>query len=76
MLWGVVRRRVLPLTSATIRYRLNAQDVEQRFDGLLLNGDKVIWVEPATNKDLGLGAVLDVPRRIGRTKDLTGGISG
>jgi hypothetical protein len=75
-LWGIVRRRILPLTSATIRYRLNAQDVEERFDGLLLNGDRVTWVEAATSKDLGMGAVLDMPRRIGRTKDLTGGISG
>jgi hypothetical protein len=71
-LWGVVRRHVLPLTSATIRYRAQSREVEQTFDALLLNGDKVTWVEPASNKDLALGAVVDAPRRFGRTKDMTG----
>ena len=71
---GVVRRRVVPLTSATIRYRLDSHDLAQRFDALLLNGDQVSWVEPASNRDLGLGGVLDVPK-FTRAKDMTGGIS-
>jgi hypothetical protein len=69
---GVVRRRVVPLTSARIRYRLGAHEIEQSFDALLLNGDRVTWVEPANNRDFATGRVLDVPARYGRPKDMTG----
>ena len=72
---GLIRRRVVPITAATIRYRLHARDVEQGFDALLLNGDKVAWVEPAPNASLGLARALDVPMRFGPPKDMTGGIS-
>lgn len=70
---GVVRKSVVPLTSATIRYHLASQRVERSCDALLLNGDRVAWVAAATNQDLGLGDALDVPARFARPKDMTGG---
>jgi len=70
---GVVRRSIVPLTSATIRYDLGSQRVERSCDALLLNGDRVAWVAPATNRDLGISDALDVPARFPRPKDMTGG---
>ena len=70
---GEVRRSIVPLTSATIRYHVGSQGLEQSCDALLLNGDRVAWFVPATNTDLGIGDVLDVPLRFARPKDMTGG---
>jgi hypothetical protein len=71
---GVVRRSVVPLTSATIRYQLGDEDVERHCDAILMNGDRVTWVAPATNRDLALGDVLDIPAKFARPKDMTGGV--
>jgi hypothetical protein len=70
---GVVRKSVVPLTSATIQYDLGSQRVERSCDALLLNGDRVVWLAAATNRELGTGDVLDVPARFARPKDMTGG---
>ena len=73
---GAVRRTVVPFTSARLRYRLGSQDVEQEFDALLVNGDKIRWLEQATNADLAIGDNLDAPINFGRrAKDLTGGLT-
>jgi hypothetical protein len=72
---GAVRRTVVPLTTAIIRYRSGSRDVEEDFDALLLNGDRIGWLEEATNADLRIVDDLDAPARIGlRPKDMTGGL--
>jgi hypothetical protein len=70
---GEVRKSVVPLTSATIQYDVGSQRVERSCDALLLNGDRVVWLDAATNRDLGIGDVLDVPTRFARPKDMTSG---
>ena len=70
---GVLRRRVLPVTSAVIRYRIGGRRVEQVHDALLLNPTKIDWLEPATASELGLSRALDIPSKIDpNAKDMTG----
>jgi hypothetical protein len=70
---GAVRRSVVPLTSARLRYRVGFKDVERNFDALLLNGDRIGWVEEATNADLTTGPVPQAPASFRRSaKDMTG----
>lgn len=73
---GAVRRSVVPLTSARLRYRVGSSDVEQTFDALLLNGDRIGWVQQATNADLALGEMGGAPASFRRpAKDMSGGFS-
>lgn len=72
---GVVRRHVIPLTAARIRYRLRSREIEQTVDTLLLNGDQVSWMDQATNGDLGLAGVRDVPMTFRPAKDFSGDLS-
>jgi hypothetical protein len=74
ILSGPIRRRVVPLTSATIRYRSGSAEVEQTVDVLLLNGDLVGWVEPAIGSNLATD-VVDARGRFARPKDMTAGFS-
>jgi hypothetical protein len=70
---GVLRRRVLPMTSALIRYRIGGQVVEQEHDALLVNPARMDWLEPATDLDLGIGKTLELPSKLDpHAKDLTG----
>ena len=74
---GAVRRSVVPLTSARLRYRVGSEDVEQTFDALLLNGDRIGWVQQATNADLGVGEMGGAPTSFRRSaKDMSGELSG
>jgi hypothetical protein len=74
---GAIRRRVVPITSARLRYRVGFKDVEQMFDALLLNGDRISWLEQATNADLTMGDVHQTPASFRRSaKDMTGELSG
>jgi hypothetical protein len=69
---GVMRRRVLPVTSAVIRYRIGGRRVEQVHDALLLNPTKIDWLKPATDEELGLSRALDIPHKVDpRAKDMT-----
>jgi hypothetical protein len=69
---GAVRRRVVPLTSARLRYRAGFNDVEQVFDALLLNGDRITWLQQATNADLQMGDVNQTQASFRRpAKDMT-----
>jgi hypothetical protein len=69
----VSRRRVLPVTSAGIRYRVLGQTTELAFDALLVNPSKIDWLEPATDNDVRLCRALEIPCRIdSHAKDLTG----
>jgi hypothetical protein len=70
---GVLRRRVLPVTSALIRYRISGQPVEQEHDALLVNPDRIEWLQPATDEELGVGKALELAQKIDpRAKDYTG----
>jgi hypothetical protein len=70
---GVLRRRVLPVTSALIRYRMGGQMVEQEHDALLVNPERIDWLEPATDAELGVAKALELPYKVDpRAKDYTG----
>ena len=72
---GVLRRRVLAITSALIRYRIGGQPVEQEVDALLVNPQRIDWLEAATDEDLGVGKTLELAQKIDlRAKDLTGSL--
>jgi hypothetical protein len=74
---GAVRRSVVPFTSARLHYRVGSEDVEQTFDALLLNGDRIGWIQSATDADLSMGAVPDAfPSFRRAAKDLTSDLSG
>jgi hypothetical protein len=69
---GVLRRPMLPVTSAIIRYRIGGQWVEQEHDALLVNPERIDWLEPATDADLRLAKALDIPYKVDpRAKDMT-----
>lgn len=73
---GVVRRRVLPVTSAVIRYQIAGRPVEWAFDALLLNPAKIDWLQEATDADLALGETLAMAYKVDpRAKDMTGELS-
>ena len=70
---GVLRRRVLPVTSALIRYRIGGQLVEQEHDALLVNPERIEWLQPASDAQLGLGKTLELAYKVDpRAKDYTG----
>ena len=70
---GVLRRRVLPMTSAVIRYRIGGLAVEQEHDALLVNPERIDWLKAATDVELAVGATLDLTYKIDpHAKDLTG----
>ncbi len=69
---GAIRRSVVALTSARLRYRVGFKDVEQMFDALLLNGDRIGWLQQATNADLDMGDIRQTPASFRRpAKDMT-----
>ena len=70
---GVLRRRVLPATSAVIRYQVAGRQYESSYDALLLNTTKIDWVEAASDEDVRLGKSLDIQTKLDpRAKDMTG----
>jgi hypothetical protein len=70
---GVLRRRVLPMTSAVIRYRIGGQTVEQEHDALLVNPERIDWLEAATDEELRIGKTLELTYKVDpHAKDLTG----
>jgi hypothetical protein len=70
---AVARRRALvPLTSAVIRYGVAGSDVEQAIDGLLLNRDRIDWLQPATDDELKLSKRVELGAKIDpQAKDMT-----
>lgn len=70
---GVLRRGVLPMTSAVIRYRIANRVAEQVYDVLLVNPQRIDWLQPATDEQLGLASNLELPYKLDpRAKDMTG----
>lgn len=70
---GVLRRRVLPVTSAVIKYTLAGRSIEQDFDALLVNPTKIDWLEAASDEDLGLNKEFALPANLDpHAKDMTG----
>lgn len=70
---GVLRRRVLPVTSAVIRYEVAGRQFESAYDALLLNPSKIDWLAAASDADVRLGKSLDLPTKTdSRAKDMTG----
>jgi hypothetical protein len=69
----VLRRRVLPMTSTLIRYRIGGRQVEHEHDALLLNPERIDWLEAATDEELGVGETLELSYKVDpHAKDLTG----
>jgi hypothetical protein len=70
---GVLRRRVLPMTSAVIRFRIGGQHIELEHDALLLNPERIDWLKAATDAELGVPKNLELnPKVDPHAKDLTG----
>ena len=70
---GVLRRRVLPMTSAVIRYRIAGRVVQEEHDALLLNPERIDWLESATDEEIGVGRTLELPQKLdSHAKDMTG----
>jgi hypothetical protein len=70
---GILRRRVVPMTSAVIRYRMGSGIVEHEYDALLVNPERIDWLEPATDAELRLGKALDISYKVDpHAKDMTG----
>jgi hypothetical protein len=70
---GVLRRRVLPVTSAIIRYTIAGRRIEDYVDVLLVNPTKIDWLEAATDEEMGVSKALDIHFAVDpRAKDMTG----
>jgi hypothetical protein len=70
---GVLRRRVLPMTSAIVRYQLGGRAVAQEHDALLVNAEKIEWLEAASDEELGVANNLELTYKVDpHAKDLTG----
>jgi len=70
---GVLRRRVLPVTSSLIRYQLAGRPIEIAYDALLLNPTKIDWLAAASDEDVRLSKALDIPYKVDpHAKDKTG----
>jgi hypothetical protein len=73
---GVLRRRILPMTSAVIQYEIAGRRVAWSLDAVLLNPTKVDWLQDATDADLALGDTLEMTYKVDpRAKDMTGELS-
>jgi hypothetical protein len=69
---GVLRRPILPVTSAVVRYLIGDRHVEQSHEVLLLNPSRMEWLAAATDEDLRVGKTLDLPRTADQhSKDMT-----
>lgn len=72
-----LRRRIVPLTTASIEYHLDGRRIEEMHDALLLSRDKIEWLEAATDADVRLPRDHGAKRQVDpRAKDLTGAIVG
>jgi len=70
---GVLRRRVLPVTTAVIRYVVAGRRYESAYDVLLVNPTKIDWLAAANDEDMRLSKSLDIPYKFDpHAKDLTG----
>ena len=69
---GVLRRLVLPVTSAVVRYRIGDRLVDESYDALLVNPSKLEWLAAATDQDLRVGKTLKLTEKVDpRSKDMT-----
>jgi hypothetical protein len=67
------RRRIVPLTDATLAYMSGGEVVEEQLEAVLVNRAHVEWVEVTTGTDLKLAKALDLPIALDpRAHDLTG----
>ena len=73
VLSAVHRRPIVPLTSGRIRYLRGTVPVEHNHDTILLNRDKIDWIETATDEEVGLARPPELPlAKNPRARDLTG----
>ena len=69
---GILRRPILPVTTAVVRYRIGDREVEHALEALLLNPSRIEWLAAATDEDLRVGKTLDLPGTADqRSKDMT-----
>ena len=72
-----LRKRIIPLTNASIEYETLGRRLEERHDAILLVREKVEWLEAASDEEVGLVRNLDLKRAVdAHAKDLTGAIVG
>jgi len=55
-----LRRAVVPMTTGWIRYRRGSEMIERRHDGMLINRDRIDWLEHARDRDALLPSSLEV----------------
>ena len=69
----VLGRRVLPVTSALIRYERAGQTVDVAYETLLVNPTRMDWLEAATDEDVRLAKAVELPFQADpHAKDMTG----
>jgi hypothetical protein len=67
------RRVIVPLTAATIEYRMDGAVAREHSEAVLLNRRKIDRLEPANEADVGLSRALDLKTTVDpRSKDMTG----
>jgi hypothetical protein len=68
---SIQRRTIVPLTECRVRFERGGKRVEHWHDTVLVNRDKIDWLEIATSKELAVPP--NLPARIDpRARDLTG----
>jgi hypothetical protein len=70
---GVLRRRVLAVDLSLDSVPNRRPAVEEEHDALLVNPERIEWLQPATDEELGVGKTLELGYKVDpRAKDLTG----
>lgn len=66
------RRPIVALTACTVEYEEQGTRIRIESDAVLVNTSKIMRLEPASDKDLGVAAQVDLPTRLdARSKDMT-----
>lgn len=72
-----LRRRIVPLTSASIEYQVDGRLIEESHEALLVSRDRIDWLAAATDEDIRLPREFAGRRKLDPdAKDLTGAIVG
>jgi hypothetical protein len=71
------RRAIVPLTAATIEYRVGGEQTREHADAILLNRRKIERLEPASEAEIGLSVGPVIATAVDpRSKDMTGDLYG
>jgi hypothetical protein len=68
-----MRRPIIPVTAGWVWYTRGTETVERHHDAMLLNRDKIEWLEPATDDEIPAQLVPHAPTVVdSRARDMTG----